>query len=104
MADFQLQTNQNVTVAIGTTPTATLDAGSVTAEVSDQSALTAVVSADQTSVLVTALGPAVTDVTVTVNGSVGGVACLPGVLPIDTVSPAAQVQITLTPGTPVTNA
>lgn len=108
--DFQLQDNQNVTVAIALADAAgnavtgdALDAGTVTAVFVDGSELTAEVSADQTSVLVTATGPLTVDDVLTVTGSLNGVALSPGTLAFD-VGAGTPTQITLEPGTPETNA
>jgi len=100
-----LADNQSVTVAIaagdaaGNPTGAVLDAGSVTAGVSN-AAITATVSADQTSVLITATGAVVTGDTVTITGSVNAVALTPGVATVDTTASTASTQILLTPGTP----
>jgi hypothetical protein len=109
MADTILQDNQNVTVAIGFSDKAgnpvtgtTLDAGSVTATFPETSNLTAVVSADQTSVLVTSEGPLVVGDVLTVTGSLNGAPLTAGTLPFD-VTASAPASITLTPGTPVAN-
>jgi hypothetical protein len=107
MSDFALQDNQNVTLAIAPVdgagnPTAPFDAGSVTATFPEGSNLTAVVSEDQTSVLVTAEGPLVTDDVLTITGTVGGTS-VSVAFPID-VDASAPTSITVTPGTPETNA
>lgn len=109
MPDFVLLDDQNVDVAINVSDDAgnvvqgeSLDAGSVTATVSDATSLEATVSADQTSVNVKALGPEVTDVTVTVDGTLNGTALTSGTLAVD-VNASPAVAIGLVPGTPVHN-
>lgn len=110
MADFQLLDNQNVTLTLaledaeGNAVTGdTLDAGSVTATFADGSEFTAVVSADQTTVLVTATGALTIDDVLTVTGSLNSVALTPGTLAFD-VDASTATAIGLTPGTPVQNA
>jgi hypothetical protein len=110
MADFQLLDDQNVTLTLaledaeGNAVTGdTLDAGSVTATFADGSEFTAVVSADQTTVLVTATGALTIDDVLTVTGSLNGVALTPGTLAFD-VDASTATAIGLTPGTPVQNA
>lgn len=108
MADFVLKTNQNVTLSVGAaditgTPVAVVfDANSVVATVSDPGALVAVVSADETTVNVKALGPLTTGDTVTVSGSVAGVALTPATFIVD-VEALPAVAVTLTPGVVATN-
>ncbi len=108
MADFVLKSNENVTVSVGavdstgTPVTVTFDPGTGLATVSDAGALSAVVSADELSVVVKALGPLTTADIVTVTGSVSGVALTPATLAVDVV-PAPAVAITLTPGVVATN-
>jgi hypothetical protein len=108
MTIFGLQDNQDVTLEIGFADEAgnpvpdAIDAGTLTASFADGSELTAVPSADQTSVLVTALGPLVSDDVLSVSCTVGGVA-FSGTLAF-TVGTSAPTQLTLTPETPVTNA
>lgn len=107
MPDFVLLDDQTVPVAVNIADDAdnivqgeSLDAGSVTATVSDPTVLSATVSADQGSVQVEALGPEATGVTVTVDGSLGGVALSAGTIAVDVnASPATSIQ--LVPGTPV---
>ena len=108
MSDFLLQDAQHVTLGIAPGPdaagnptTAPFDAGSVTATFPETSNLTAVVSDDQTSVLVTALGPVVTDDVLTISGTVGG-ASVSVLFPID-VTAGPPASITVTPGTPESN-
>jgi hypothetical protein len=110
MSDFVLLDNQNVTLTIelldaeGNVVTGdALDAGSVTATFVDGTEFTAVVSADQTSVLVTATGALTTDDVLTVSGTLNGVALTPGTLAFDADSSTATA-IGLVPGTPQTNA
>jgi len=109
MADTILGDAQHLTVTIGLNDTGgnpvtgdVLDAGTVTATFPETTNLTAVVSADQTTVLVTAEGPLVTGDVLTVTGSLAGVALKPGVLPFDVTAGAASA-ITLTAGAPVDN-
>jgi len=109
MADFILNDNQHVTVTLALTDAANnvvtgdqLDAGSVTATFADGSEFTAVVSADQTSVLVTATGTLTIDDVLTVTGSLNGVALTPGTLAFDEDTSTATT-INLTAGTPVNN-
>ena len=108
MSIFGLEDNQNSTVAIGFQDAAgnpvpdAIDAGTLTATLTDGSELTAVVSADQTSVLVTALGPLTADDTLTVSCTVGG-APFSGTEDFS-VGASAPTSLTLTPGAPVTNA
>ena len=106
MPDFILEDNQGVPVAVEVFDTvgnivqgAALDAGSVTAVVSDDTILTAVVSPDQSSVQVDTVGPEATGVTVTVSGTLNGTPLTAGVLAIDVVASAAA-SIGLVPGTP----
>ena len=108
--DFQLLDNQNVDVAIALADAAgnpvtgdALVAGSVTATFVDGTELSATVSADQTSVNVKSLGPVTFDDVLTVSGTLNGVALSPGTLAFD-VGVGTPTQITLAPGTPVTNA
>lgn len=107
MADFVLQDNQNVDVAIsfadaaGNPVAGPADPGSVIATLASGAEFSATVSADETSVNVRALGPLTTGDVLTVTASVGGVA-LSGTLAFDAVvGPAAAIG--LTPGTPVAN-
>lgn len=110
MPDFVLQDDQNVDVAVQLGDDAgngvndqDLDAGSVTAVVSDDSVAVAVVSDDQTSVNVKALGPEATGATVTVSGTVdGNPVANPGVFTFD-VTTSPVTTILLTPGTPQHN-
>jgi hypothetical protein len=107
MSDFILQDDQNVTLAISPVdaagnPAGAFDAGSVTATFPETSNLTAVVSADQTSVLVTALGPLTTDDVLTIAGDVNGQS-VSVAFPFD-VDASAPTAINVTPGTPETNA
>ena len=103
-----LLNNQNIDVAVGAADAAgtpvdvTFDAGTVIASFADGSAFQVVVSADEKSVNVKALGPVVTGDTLTVTGSVAGVALTPATLAFDVQLPPA-VAVTLTPGTPVAN-
>ena len=107
MADFILQDNEHVTLAIqpvdaAGNPTAGFDDGSVTATFPETSNLTAVVSQpDQLSVLVTAEGPLVTDDVLTITGTVGGVS-VSTTFPFDvTAGPPSAIDVT--PGTPEAN-
>lgn len=109
MPDFVLADDQNVNVAINLVDDAnnvvqgqTLDAGSVTATVSDPAILEVAVAADQTTMNVKALGPEATGVTVTVTGSVAGTALTDGVLTVD-VNASGATAIGLVPGAPVHN-
>ena len=109
MADFQLTDNQNVTLTIvlddgaGNVVTGdTLDAGSVTATFADGSEFTVAVSADQTTVLVTANGALTQDDVLTVTGSLNGTPLTPGTLAFD-VNAGTATTIGLEPGTPQTN-
>lgn len=108
MSDTPLQDNQDLTVAItfedaaGNPVPDAIDAGTLTASFADGSALSATPSADQTSVLVTALGPLTTDDVLTVACTVGG-AAFSGTLAFDVgVGPATQMA--LTPGAASTEA
>jgi hypothetical protein len=108
MTDFLLQDNQNVTLAIAPGPdavgnptTAPFDPGSVTAVFPETSNLTAVVSEDQTSILVTSEGPLVVDDVLTITGSVGGVV-ITDQFPFD-VDASAPTAIVVTPGVPQVN-
>ena len=95
-----------VAVAVGDAdgnviPGVQLDAGA-TVTVSDPTVATAVLSADQTSVLVTALD-VMGSCTITVNGAVGGTAMAPGVVNLSTTATApapVPATIVLTPGIP----
>jgi hypothetical protein len=109
---FALGDDENVTVGIapgtdaaGNATTEPFDAGSVVATLSDGTELSAVVSADQTSVLITALGPITAlgqnDV-LTVVGDVGG-RSVKGVFPINLEAGPPQ-SVAFTPGTPQANA
>ena len=103
---FPLQSTWNVTLGIAPGPDAagnptsiTFDAGSVTATFPETTNLTAVVAADQNSILVTSEGPLVVgdvlSIAATVNGSV-----ITADFPIDvTAGPATSIVVT--PGTPV---
>ena len=108
MADFLIQDDENVTLAIAPGPdavgnptTAPFDAGSVTANFPETSNLTAVVSEDQTSILVTSEGPLVVDDVLTITGTVGGVKIV-DLFPMD-VTASAPTAILVTPGTPQLN-
>lgn len=108
MTDFLLQDSEHVTLGIAPGPdaagnptTAPFDADSVTATLPEATNLTAVVQDNQTSVLVTALGPVVTDDVVTISGTVGGVP-VTALFPID-VTAGPPTSITVTPGTPEAN-
>lgn len=106
MPDFVLQDDQTVPVAIQATddagnsvPGVSLDAGSAAASVSDATILTAVVSADQSAVQVTAEGPEAVGTVVTVTGTLNA-APVTATLAVDvTTSPATGIG--LVPGTPV---
>ena len=109
MTDFLFADNQHVDVAIALADAAgnpvtgdVLDAGSVTATFVSGVELSAAVSADQSTVTVTALGPLTIDDVLTVTGSLGGVTLSPGTLAFD-VGGGAPTKITLTPGTPAAN-
>jgi hypothetical protein len=106
---FLLPDDDDVTLAIAPGPdaagnptTAPFDAGSVTAVFDETTSASAVVSADQTSVLVTALGPLDADDVLTISGTVGGVA-LTVAFPIS-VSAGPPTSIVVTPGALATNA
>lgn len=106
MADFVLEDNQNVTLAItpvdgAGNPAGVFDASTVTAAFADAN-LTAAVSADETSIVVTAVGPLGTDNVLTITGSVNGVS-VSTQFPIDVIASAVS-SISVTPGTPSTNA
>ena len=108
MADFIIQDNEHVTLTIAPGPdaagnptTAAFDAGSVTATFPETTNCTAVVSADQLSILVTSEGPLVTDDVLHIAGTVGGVAVTDD-FPLD-VTASAPTAIVVTPGTPATN-
>jgi hypothetical protein len=103
-----LTTVQNVDVAItvldenGNVDPATLDAGSVVATLSPPTGTVAIVSADQSSVNI---APTVAGTySLSVSGSVDGVALTPGTVSIVVTAPVAPVitatSIGLTPGTP----
>lgn len=102
MSDTPLQDNQELTVAItfedaaGNPVPDAIDAGTLAASFADGSALSATPSADQTSVLVTALGPLTTDDVLTVTCTVSGVT-FSGTLAFD-VGAGPATQMTLTPG------
>lgn len=106
MPDFVLQDDQTVPVAVAAmddagnvVPGVLLDAGSGTVTISDPTILTGVLSADQSSVQVTAEGPEAVGTTVTVAGTLNG-AAVSAVLAVDvTTSPATGIG--LVPGTPV---
>lgn len=106
MSDFILEDDQNVELAIEPVDAlgnsvGAFDAGSVTASFPETSNLTAVVSADQTSVLVTAEGPLTTDDVLTIAGDVNGVS-VSVQFPFDvTAGPASAIKVTA--GTPATN-
>ena len=109
MSDFILNDNQNVTVTVALTdsannvvPTNTLDANSVKATFQDGSEFTAVVSPDQSSVLVTAKGILTKDDLLTVTGSLNSVQLTPGTLAFDE-DTSTVTAINLVPGTPVNN-
>ncbi len=95
-----------VAVAVGDVnevpiPGVVLDPGA-TVTVADGTLATAVLSADQASVLVTALNQSGTT-TITVNGSVGGVPLAPGIVNLSTSAtapPPVPATIVLTPGVP----
>jgi hypothetical protein len=105
--DFILEDDQNVVLTIepvdaAGNPAGAFDAGTVTATFPETSNLTAEVSADQTTVTVTALGPLTTDDVLTIAGDVNGLA-ISVAFPFDVdASPAGAIQVT--PGTPSTNA
>ena len=87
MSDFILNDNQHVTLTLALTDAQDnvvtgdkLDAGSVKATFADGSEFTAVVSADQNTVLVTATGQLTNDDTLTVTGSLNGTPLNPGTL------------------------
>lgn len=108
MADFIVQDNQHVTLGIAPGPdaagnptSAPFDAGSVTATFPETTNLTAVVSADQTSVLVTAEGPLVVGDVLHIAGTVNG-APVSVDFPMD-VTASAPASIVVTPGTPAQN-
>ena len=106
MADFILGDAQHVTLAIAPAdsagnPTAPFDAGSVTASFPETTNLTAVVSPDQLSVLVTAEGPLVTGDVLTITGTVGGTP-VSVAFPMD-VTAGPPATIIVTPGTPTAN-
>lgn len=106
MTDFILEDDQNVTLAISPVdaagnPAGAFDAGSVTATFPESSNLSAVVSADQTSVLVTAEGPLTTDDVLTIAGDVGGQS-VSVAFPFD-VTASAPTAISVVAGTPETN-
>ena len=107
MADFVLQDNQNVDVAIAFVDAAgnpaSVDPGSVTAVLADGTEFTVTLDAAQTSVNVKALGPVTTGDVLTVSCTVGGTAiATPGTIAFDVISGPATA-VTLTPGTPATN-
>jgi hypothetical protein len=102
MTDFILGDNEQVTLSItpvdaAGNPAGSFDAGSVTATFPESSNLSAVVSADQTSVLVTALGPLATDDVLTIAGDVNGLA-ISVQFPIDVdASPAVAIGVVAGP-------
>ena len=110
--DFVLGDGENVAIGIAPGPDAAgnpgapWDAGSVTATLSDGTELTAVVSADQTSVLITAKGPLTpvgqADVLTVTGTQNNGADTVTGSFPIDTTA-EASTSVTFTPGTPVAN-
>ena len=110
--DFALGDAQHFTIGIAPgpdsagNPGAPWDAGSVTCSLSDGTELTAVVSADQTSVLVTAEGPLTpvgqADVLTVTGTQNNGADTVTGSFPIDTTA-EASTSVTFTPGTPVAN-
>ena len=108
MTIFGLEDNQNVTVVVGFQDEAgnpvpdAIDAGTLTATFADGTELTAVVSADQTSILVTAVGPLTADDVLTVACTVSG-AAFSGTEAFS-VGASAPTSLTLTPGTPAENA
>jgi hypothetical protein len=109
---FALGDFQNVTIGIAPGPDAAgnpgapWDAGSVTATLSDGTELTAAVSADQSSVLVTALGPLTpvgqADVLTVAGTQNNGADSVTGTFPINT-DAEASTTVTFTPGAPVPN-
>ena len=108
MTDFVITDSQHVTLGIAPGPdaagnptTAPFDAGSVTATFPETTNCTAVVSADQLSVLVTAEGPLTVDDVLTISGTVGGVPITDD-FPMD-VDAGAPTAIVVTPGTPAAN-
>jgi hypothetical protein len=103
---------ENVTIGIAPGPDAAgnpgapWDAGSVTATLSDGTELTAAVSTDQSSVLITALGPLTpagqSDVLTVTGTQNNGADSVTGTFPINT-DAEASTTVTFTPGTPVAN-
>lgn len=116
MADSILQDSQHVTLgiapgpdALGNPTTIPFDAGSVTATFADSTELSAVVSGDQTSILVTALGPLtavgvadVLHIAGTVTGADGVAVAVSVDFPMD-VTAGSPKGVIVTPGTPAAN-
>jgi len=109
MSDFILNDNQHVTLTIELVDNQNnivtgdqLDPGSVKATFQSGSQFSAVVSTDQTTVLVTANGILTQDDVLTVTGSLNGVALKPGTLAFDEDSSIATT-VNLVPSTPVNN-
>ena len=109
MADFPITDSQNVTLTLGLTDAAgnavtgdVLDAGSVTATFADGTEWTVTVAADQSSVNAKANGALTVGDTLTVAGSLNGVALTPGTMVFD-VTTGVATTIGLTAGTPAAN-
>ena len=108
MSDVILKDNENVTVAVsaldalGATLAVSFDPGTVVATFADGSAFQVVVSPDETSINVKALGPIVTGDVLTVSGSIAGVALTPASLTFD-VEAGSPVAVSLSVGTPAVN-
>ena len=106
MADFVIQDNEHVTLTVAPAdaagnPTGAFDAGSLTASFPETTNCTAVVSADQLSILVTSEGPLVTGDVLHIAGTVGGAAVADD-FPLD-VTASAPTAIVVTPGVPAAN-
>lgn len=112
MANVQLTPTETDTIGLSIAdadgnviPGVALDAGATVTVAPDGSVLSAVLSADQTSVLVTPVpgAPSATGVSVTVNGTVGGVAMTPDPTVYDFTAASVPVptSIVQTPAPPV---
>lgn len=109
MADFAITDSQNVTLTLAITDAAgnavtgdVLDAGSVLPTFADGTEWTVTVAADQTTVNVKANGALTVGDTLTVPGSLNGVALTPGTMVFDETTGVATT-IGLAAGVPVAN-